>query len=217
MKKAVSPIAFASVSCDSLRRAGVYLGLFAVSLLLFSSLTGVASGQEKSGYHAVPGQVSPAPPTVNTSESRIPSGIPVKRSHPTSSAEESVVTPERVLFATLLALVLGTMLFKSKWLGQAWVQGRQAKRFGRASKDRTLEVIATRRLTPMHTVVDLEWRGQRLLVACTDKAVLLLASNPSSDDISVSPSESGLIVSRNRASEQPGAQSTSNSRGAPDE
>lgn len=99
----------------------------------------------------------------------LPATIPLLRDAPDGAGAGATGLPG-VALGLLLLLALGWVVWQL-WRTRARL--RQGPAGGAA-----LRVLGTTRLTPGHSLHEVQWQGQRLLIGCTDHTVTLVASTP---------------------------------------
>lgn len=122
------------------------------------------------------GMAAPAAPaSVATGAVTLPKTIPFKQDSAPSSGDGG---PSLTAIAAVLAL--GLVGF-SLW---AWRHRRRASGVEKTGKrsswwggasSRDVLLHGTTRLSPKHSVHDIEWQGRRMLIGCTDQTVALLS------------------------------------------
>jgi len=153
----------------------------AVACLLFSHAAVYSQGAAVSA--ANPSASSTSAPVV------LPKTIPFKQDSAGASGDAN---PSAAAIAAVLLLGLAGLALWA-WRKRVVATGDQGpgkglRWWGPTPTPKSLLLHSTTRLSPRHSVHEIEWRGRRLLIGCADQAMTLLAERAvaeSPDDVAV--------------------------------
>ena len=127
---------------------------------------------------AAPAAASP-PASIASAPVVLPKTIPFKQDSASASGDASP-SLAAVVLALLLGLAgLGFWAWRKRALASgaesAASAGRGLRWWGATSSKKNLLLHGSTRLSPRHSVHEIEWRGRRLLIGCADQTMTLLS------------------------------------------
>lgn len=126
----------------------------------------------------------------------LPASIPLRRDSPMTGglgdgADMSGFTALGLLLAVaILAVALWRKRRMFQQTGVPPLAATAASPWSRwlpKTNPRRLTPLHSTRLTPKHSLHEVQWRGQRLLIGCADQSICLIAAEPAEIDTPLTP------------------------------
>lgn len=152
-----------------MRLAGVMLPPMMAAGLLFGQAAAYAQNASAPAAASPPASMASAPVV-------LPKTIPFKQESAPASGDAS---PSLGAIALALSLGLAGLGFWA-WRKRALVAGAESagrglRGWGMTPSGKNVLLHGSTRLSPRHSVHEVEWRGRRLLIGCADQTMTLLS------------------------------------------